>query len=79
MKVYLKDDKTHVDPRPHNDISWGLKVALKLQTFLIAPYDINVQCNLDLVTLLVSSESHNVTKLNDFIKRIEKWSLWSSH
>ena len=25
MKVYLNDDKTHVDPRPHNDILWGLK------------------------------------------------------
>ena len=26
MKVYLNDDKIHVDPRPHNDILWGLKV-----------------------------------------------------
>ena len=25
MKVYLNDDKTHVDPRPHSDILWGLK------------------------------------------------------
>ena len=25
MKVYPNDDKTHVDPRPHNDILWGLK------------------------------------------------------
>ena len=25
MKVYLNDDKTHVDPQPHNDILWGLK------------------------------------------------------
>ena len=25
MKVYLNDDKTHVDSRPHNDILWGLK------------------------------------------------------
>ena len=23
--AYLNDDKTHVDPRPHNDILWGLK------------------------------------------------------
>ena len=25
MKVYLNGDKTHVDPRPYNDILWGLK------------------------------------------------------
>ena len=25
MKVYLNDDKIHVDPRPHNNILWGLK------------------------------------------------------
>ena len=25
MKIYLNDDKTHVDPQPHNDILWGLK------------------------------------------------------
>ena len=25
MKVYLNDDKTHVDSQPHNDILWGLK------------------------------------------------------
>ena len=25
MEVYLKDDKTHVDPQPHDDILWGLK------------------------------------------------------
>ena len=25
MKVYLNEDKTHVDPQPYNDILWGLK------------------------------------------------------
>ena len=25
MKVYLNDEKTHEDLRPHNDILWGLK------------------------------------------------------
>ena len=25
MKVYMNDDKTHVDPWSHKDILWGLK------------------------------------------------------
>ena len=33
MKVYLDDDKTHVDPRPYNDILWGLKAHCNILNF----------------------------------------------
>ena len=32
MKVYLNDDKTYVDPRPHNDILRGLKAHCVILT-----------------------------------------------
>ena len=43
------------------------------------PVEKNIQCNLDLVTLLVSSKtvakSHNVTKSNDLCSKLKN-SLW---
>ena len=45
MKIYLNDDKTHVDPRPHNDILLGLKAHYGSRGFKISELYISVHCD----------------------------------
>ena len=45
MKIYLNDDKTHVDPRPHNDILLGLNAHCGSQGFKISELYISVHCD----------------------------------
>ena len=80
-KVYKNVFEIKVEDLNSNAIIQG-KIN-KLDCFTNMQVCIYVQCNLNLVTLLVSAKtvtkSHNVTKSNDFMKQVEKWSLKNSH
>ena len=60
MKVYLDDEKTHVDPCPHNGHSVGWTVMT--ETIVLRAYCINIYC----------AATSNVYCAAAFLKRMER-------
>ena len=65
MKLYLNDDKTHVDPRPHNGILWGLKAHCAYKNMgqrIFLGNKINTVCILDTPEYIVQRPSNCTEK-----------------
>ena len=45
MKVYLNKNETHLDPRPHNDILWGLKAHCDILGIKMNGWEVDIYNN----------------------------------